>query len=132
MSRIQAAAFAVVIATSGAALAAPTPDGKGAAAALTVVKDVCLPLLAGAKIDDVAKTAGLKHGRDGWVLPIAGKRHIEIDPPGGANPHICSATIIHDPNAGGAILDAIAAWSMSQTPALKPLKAQEKVTGALY
>ncbi|MDB5459899.1 MAG: hypothetical protein JWO72_1640 [Caulobacteraceae bacterium] len=126
------AAFAVAVATSGAALAAPIPDGKGAAATLAVVKHVCMPLLTGAKIEDVAKTAGLRNGRDGWVLPIGGKRHIEIDPPGGANPHVCSATIIHDPNAGASIVDAITAWSGRQTPALQPLKTQEKVTGALY
>lgn len=117
---------------AGSSAAAPAADGKGAAATLVVLKDVCLPLLGGAKIDTVAKATGLKNGRDGWVLPIRGKRRIEVDPPGGSNPHVCSATIIHDPNAGGAIVDAITAWSNSQTPVLQPLKAREKTTGAIY
>jgi hypothetical protein len=126
------AALAAALAPVGSTLAAPGSDGKDAAATLAVVKDICLPLLQGAKIDTVAKAAGLKNGRDGWVLPISGKRHIEVDPPGGSNPHVCAATVVHDPNAGLSIVTALGNWASSQTPALQPLKAQEKATGALY
>ena len=68
----------------------------------------------------------------GWVLPISGKRQIEIDPPGGYNPHVCSATIIRNPNVSGSTVDALAGWSSRQTPSLQPLKTREKATGALY
>ncbi len=117
--------------TSATAFAAP-PDGKDAAAVLAVVKDVCMPLLKGAKIEALAKTTGLRNGRDGWVLQISGKRRIEVDPPGGANPTVCAATIIHDPAAGPDILNGLSAWVSSQSPALQPFKTQEKATGALY
>jgi len=124
---VVAAAFA-----SSAIAAPPAPDGKSPDAVMTTVKDVCLPLLKGTPIAAVAKTTGLKNGRDGWVLPIAGKRHIEIDPPDGPNPHVCSATVIHAPGEDDSILKALTGWVASQTPALQPIKSGEKATGALY
>ena len=124
------AAIACLAAT--AASAQEATDGKGAAAALAVVRDICLPVLKGAKIDAVAKTTGLKSRRDGWVLPIAGKRHIEISPPGGSNPHICEATVIHDPAAGAAILGALRQWASNHSPPLQPTKTELAVTGPLY
>lgn len=117
---------------SSAIAATPTPDGKGSDAVMTTVKDVCLPLLKGAQIASVAKTAGLKNGRDGWVLPIAGKRRIEIEPPDGPNPHVCSATVIHAPGADDQIVKALTGWAASQTPGLQPVKSAEKATGPLY
>jgi hypothetical protein len=113
-------------------VAAQAADGNDATAALSTVKDICLPLLKGASVAAVAKTTGLKGGRDDWFLPVSGKRRIEISPPGGANPHVCEATIIHDPTAGDAIVSALGAWAAMQAPALQQLKQQEKVTGALY
>jgi hypothetical protein len=112
--------------------AQPAPDGKGAAATLVVVRDVCLPMLMGAKIDTVAKSAGLKNRHDGWVLPIAGKRHIELSPPGGSNPHVCEATVIHDPGAGASILAALRQWASGHSPPLQAIKTEQVATGAIY
>lgn len=111
---------------------AQTPDGKDAIASMTVLTEVCLPLLQGAPMDSVVKAAGLKKSRDGWGLTIAGQRRIEIDTPGGSNPHNCSATIIHDPAASDGILSALSDWAGKQTPPLQQIKKQEKATGALY
>jgi len=124
------AVLAAALTASGSAFAASAPDD--AAAVMTVARDICLPLLRGGKIETVAKTTGLRNGRDGWVLPISGKRRIEVDPPGGANPTVCTATIIHDPGAGPSILAALTAWSATQTPALQALKTEEKAKGSLY
>jgi hypothetical protein len=132
LSHAAALAAVAALAWSVPALAAPAADDRGAAAVMAVVTDVCLPLLRGAKVETVAKAAGLKNSRDGWMLPISGKQRIEIDPPGGANPHVCAATIIHDPSSGPAIVSALGDWSQMQAPALPPLKTQEKATGALY
>lgn len=128
---------AVVLAASasligGVAAGQPNSDGKGAAATLVVVRDICLPMLKGAPIEAVAKTTGLRNGRDGWVLPIAGKRHIEVSPPGGSNPHVCSATVIHDPGAGPSILSALREWVSSRSPPLQATKSELAATGPLY
>jgi len=126
------AAAALACVGASATNAQPASDGKGAAAALVVVRDICLPILKGAKIDTVAKTAGLKNRRDGWVLPIAGKRHIELSPPGGSNPHVCEATVIHDPDAGAAILSALRGWASSHSPPLQATKIEQVASGAIY
>jgi hypothetical protein len=130
--RLAASVAILAILISGVAGAQPSSDGKGAAAALAVVRDICLPVLKGAKIEAVAKSTGLTDGRDGWVLPIAGKRHVEISPPDGANPHICAATVIHDPTAGPSILGVLRQWASSRSPPLQPRKTELAATGPLY
>jgi hypothetical protein len=126
------AAVALACVGASATSAQPTSDGKGAAATLVAARDICLPVLEGAKIEAVAKTTGLRNRSDGWVLPIAGKRHIELSPPGGTNPHICEVTIIHQPGAGPAILDALRQWASSRSPPLQPTKTEQVATGAVY
>jgi hypothetical protein len=126
------AVLAAAPSASGSALAASGPEDQDAAAVMTVARDICLPLLRGGKIEAVAKATGLKNGRDSWVLPISGRRRIEVDPPGGANPTVCTATIIHDPGSGPSILAALTAWSAMQTPPLSALKTEEKAKGSLY
>lgn len=131
--RFAVAAMAIFASlVGGVASAQPSSDGKGAAAALAVVRDICLPVLKGAKIEAVAKSTGLRNGRDGWVLPIAGKRHIEISPPGGSNPHVCAATVFHDPAAGPSILAALRQWAGARSPPLQPTKTELAATGPLY
>lgn len=126
------AASALACAAATVANAQPVSDGKGAAAAVLVVREICLPLLTGAKIDTVAKTTGLKNRHDGWVLPIAGKRHIELSPPGGSNPQVCGATVIHDPSAGASILGALRQWASDHSPPLQATKTEQAATGPLY
>lgn len=126
------AVLTVAIAGSTPAMAASGPGDKDAQAVLAAIKDVCLPILKGAKIEGLAKATGLRNSRDGWMLPIDGKRRVAIDPPGGANPNLCTGTVVHDPNAGASILAALVGWAAAQTPPLPPVKVEEKATGALY
>jgi hypothetical protein len=137
MTRLSHAAALVLLAFASTAAsialaATPAPAPDPAAAVMTVAKDVCLRLLQGGKIEVVAKTTGLKNGRESWVLPLGGKQRIEVSPPSGSNPHVCTATVFHDPDAAAPIIAALTDWAAAQTPPLLVVKAQEKSTGSLY
>ena len=118
---------------SQAAMAAPTAQTTAAASAtIVVLQDVCLPLLQGGSLTQVARAAHLKTDGGQWFLPIAGKQRIELQLPDVANPHICGATIIDRAGDQPSILKAINAWGQMQTPAFAPIKVQQRSSGPLY
>lgn len=120
-------AFAQARATSVAPVATPA-----AAATVSILQKVCLPLLQGGDLKKIGPAAGLQD-RDGqWVLPIENRTRIELDPPDIANPHVCMATITYRPGANAVISAAVNAWTKSQTPPLQPVKIQQTSTSSTY
>jgi hypothetical protein len=114
----------------GPATAPGAPPSAAATAAVTVLRDVCVPLLGGGDLKSVATGGGLKLQDGEWVLPIDGKRRVELQPPDQANPHLCGATITHRVGSQPAILSAVDAWAKSQSPPLQPVKVRQQSTGA--
>ena len=106
--------------------------GRAAGAAVMVMRQVCLPLLQGARLDAIAPPVGFRLVHGDWVYPIDRNQRIELIPPDPTNPHLCSATIVHDVGAQPAIRQALDNWARSQTPPLKGVKDQVQARGPLY
>lgn len=111
-----------------------TPLSPAATAAVSAVQNVCLPLVEGAQPQKLAASTSLKNDNGEWTLPIENKARIEFTPPDATNPHLCIATIIHQPGEYPQILAAINGWASSQASPLRPGKVQQQSTidGDLY
>lgn len=115
--------------------APPAPPASAAAVdAVATVKTVCLPVLEGRDLKASARAAGYRLDNGQWVLPIAGKRQIDLSPPDVANPHVCSATIDARPDAGAAMQRALGEWASQQSPPLTPVETNvsRDVSGATW
>ena len=136
--------FTGMVAFSGAAWsqAAPALGSTGsppasvatpsATAAVSMLQNACLPLVNGGDLKKVARTAGLKLRNGQWMLPVSGKRQLDLQPPDDVNPHVCTVVIIHRIGGDAAILQAINTWAAAQTPPLQPIKVLQKSVGVTY
>lgn len=128
-------AASVGLATGAASQPAGSPGAAGlspeAAAALSTVERVCLPLIRGQTLKAVAATAGLKRDHDDWILPIAGRKRVVIDPPGDSNKTVCSAKLTYGVDGGAPIVDVMNRWAQAQTPPLQKVKDGEDSKGPL-
>lgn len=109
--------------------ATPVPPTPGASAAVSTLRNVCLPLLMGQERRAVATAARVKMSGDEWIVPIDGRRQIEVFPPDTANPHVCEATITHRIGSQPAILSAIDAWTSALSPPLRATQFRQRSTG---
>lgn len=110
-----------------AAPAAPTlPTTGDGATIISVVEKLCVPLVRGGNLDDIAKanaaTFGLKKNRrDGsWTMPLgAGSRdyNITFSPPG-VNKDVCRGEVHYALNQDKPIVEAINIWSFLHQPEL--------------
>ncbi len=137
VSLLGAALFVAEASAAQAGLGAPQTDaGAGAPpsapATVLVAGQVCLPLIEGAKLKPVAASVGMKQEKGEWILPIEGKRRIEVFPPDAGNPTTCSATITHGVGAQPAIRQALDLWAKSLTPPLTPVKIDVRTVGESY
>ncbi len=131
-SGVQFLALGMVFgALSPTAMAAAPATGDAATAVVTTVERICLPLIEGQPIKTVAAATGLKQARGEWVLQLEGKQRVTVAPPGGANPTVCSAVIIHAPGDQEPIVKALDAWAMGKTPAYSRDKVREDIKGAV-
>jgi hypothetical protein len=85
---------------------------------MATLQKACLPILRGKQVKAAAQSAGFKFEDGGWVMPIAGKDEIDLDPPDAANPHVCTLTITAAPGDGAAMRNALGAWAAAQSPPL--------------
>ncbi len=124
-----AAAPPVTAPAAASTVAAPArPSVKDT---VLTLNDVCLPILRGAAVKPTAEAAGFRARNGEWVLTIAGKRQITLDPPDVANPRLCTVTIDASPG-GVAMRAALAAWAAGQSPALTPVKVDDSVAGVTH
>ncbi len=134
-SLVWAAAATIIpgLCLAGAAAAPSVPTGPPSAqATITLLQQVCLPLIKGGDLDTIAKANHLRRKDGQWTLIIDRNRRLVLDPPDTANPRICSATIRHAVGSGPAIQQAIDDWARSSTPALTRVKVDETSTGPSY
>ena len=116
-----------------AAQAAPAPDVTPAAkAAVTALENVCLPLLRGGNLKQAAAAGGFREKDGAWIREIEGSRRVELQPPTGANPHVCLATVYSAVGGGDALRAAIDAWAKRQLPPLAAQKVNESEAGPNY
>lgn len=104
-----------------AAPAVSNADAEVAAVVATISR-VCLPLARGGRIDAIRHATDLRQENGQWVMPVAGKAMIEVDPPDAANPTVCTADVKFDRDRADAILAGIGAWAGAQTPPLASVK----------
>jgi len=93
---------------------------------------VCLPVLRGTALKPRAEAAGFKLRNGAWVLTIADKRQIALDPPDNPNPTVCTITIDASPGGGTSLRTALDAWAAGQSPALAPIRVDESVAGSSH
>jgi hypothetical protein len=107
---------------------APAPLTPAATAAITTLDQVCLPLLQGQSLKAISVSTGLKNKDGQWILPIADKRAVTLDPPDAANPHVCGAEIPYRAGSGDAVLVTVDEWAKAQAPPLRPDKIRVQST----
>lgn len=127
-------------ATTSAAPAAPTPDAPAPPAAeapptlpttgdgaqlISVVEKICVPLVRGGSLDDIAKANaaifGLKKNRrDGtWQMPLGvAKDHNITFSPVGVNKDVCRAEVHYAVGEDKPIVSGINVWAFLHQPEL--------------
>jgi hypothetical protein len=126
------AAAAPAAPAAPAAEAAPPPPtvpttGDGAVI-ISLIEKVCVPLVRGGNLDDIAKanaaTLGLKKNRrDGtWSMPLgltpASKDYVINIVPPGSNKDVCRAEVHYAVNEDKPIVNAVNIWAFLHQPEL--------------
>jgi len=121
-----AAPGATAAPSAPAAEAPPTlPTTGDGAQIISLVEKVCVPLVRGGNLDDIAKansaTLGLrKNRRDGsWTMPLASGKDYNVTLfPSGANKDVCRGEVHYALNQDKPIVEAVNIWSFLHQPEL--------------
>ena len=89
----------------------------------SAIEKVCLPLIAGAKIKDVAQATGLRHSRDDWMLQGPGVEKVVITIPSVANPTVCTMTVNYELGQTDGVVAVLSGWAAAHNPPLAVLSA---------
>ncbi|MFI4966257.1 MAG: hypothetical protein ACHP9T_12915 [Caulobacterales bacterium] len=109
-----------------AAEAPPTlPTTGDGATIIAVLEKICVPLVRGGNLDDIAKAnaqaLGLKKNRrdNTWTMPLGADRNynITINPPG-SNKDVCRSDVHYALNQDKPIVEALNVWSFLHQPEL--------------
>ncbi|RAK59717.1 hypothetical protein DJ021_07820 [Phenylobacterium hankyongense] len=107
-----------------AAAAAPPPvlptSGDGAVV-LSVLEKVCVPIVRGQKLEDVAKANGMKlNRRDGsWTMGLGGDKNYTVSIfPQGSNKDVCQGEVHFAVGQDKPIVGAINTWAFLHQPEL--------------
>lgn len=107
---------------AAAAAAAPTlPTSGDGAVVLSVLEKICVPVVHGGNLDQLAQANGFKKNRrDGsWSLPLAGGKNYNITLlPQGVNKDVCQAEVHFAIGQDEAIYKAINVWAFLHKPEL--------------
>ncbi|HEX4710075.1 hypothetical protein [Phenylobacterium sp.] len=102
--------------------APPTlPTTGDGAVLINVVEKVCVPLVRGGKLDDLAKANGFKQNRrDGtWTLPLGGDKNYSVTIfPVGVNKDACRGEVHYAIGQEKPIVSAFNVWSFLHQPEL--------------
>jgi hypothetical protein len=106
--------------------APPTlPTTGDGAAIISLVEKVCVPLVRGGNLDDIAKanaaTLGLRKNRrdNSWTMPLGTNRDYNVTIlPVGANKDVCRGEVHYALNQDKPIVEAINIWSFLHKPEL--------------
>lgn len=116
-----------------AAEAAPTlPTSGDGAVILSVIEKLCVPLVRGGKLDDLAKANGFKQNRrDGtWSLPLGGDKNYSVTMfPVGVNKDVCRGEVHYTLGGEKPIVSALNVWSFLHQPELILQANYVQVTG---
>jgi hypothetical protein len=95
-----------------------TGDG---AVVISFIEKVCVPMVRGSKLDDLAKPFGMKlNRRDGsWSMPLGTDKNYTLTVfPAGANKDVCRADVHYAIGQDKPIVGAINIWSFLHQPEL--------------
>jgi len=116
-----------------AAEAPPTlPTTGDGAFLLNIVEKVCVPLVRGGKLDDLAKANGFKlNRRDGtWSIPLGGDKNYNVTMfPVGVNKDVCRGEVHYAIGGEKDIVTALNTWSFLHQPELILQANYVQVTG---
>ncbi len=109
-----------------AAEAPPTlPTTGDGAALISLIEKVCVPLVRGGNLDDIAKananTLGLKKNRrdNTWSMPLGPNKDYSVTlSPSGVNKDVCRGEVHYALNEDKPIVSAINIWSFLHQPEL--------------
>jgi hypothetical protein len=105
-----------------AAEAPPTlPTTGDGAVLLNIVEKVCVPLVRGGKLEDLAKANGFKlNRRDGtWTMPLGGDKNYNVTMfPVGVNKDVCRGEVHYAIGGEKDIVSAFNIWSFLHKPEL--------------
>jgi hypothetical protein len=100
--------------------APPTlPTTGDGAVLLSVIDRVCVPLVRGGNIDDLAKGMGMKKDRrsSAWSMPLGGDKAYTVTVfPLGSNKDVCRGEIHYTVNQTDEIVKAINIWAFLHQP----------------
>ena len=90
---------------------------------LAAIDKVCLPLIQGQKIKDVAQANGLRRSREDWLLQGPGVERVVITIPSVANPTVCSMTVNYEIGQTDGVVAVMNNWAAAHNPPLAVLSA---------
>lgn len=105
-----------------------TGDG---AEVISVINNICVPLVHGGTVDDLAKPLGFKKNRreNSWTK-IMGSKPYEITVlPKGSNENVCNVTIKYAVGEAKPIVNALNVWAFLHQPDM-PMQRNDFIVGA--
>jgi len=97
------------------------PTGGDGAVILNIIEKVCVPLVRGGKLDDLAKANGFKlNRREGtWTLPLGGDKNYNVTMfPVGINKDVCRGEVHYAIGGEKPIVSALNVWAFLHQPEL--------------
>jgi len=97
------------------------PTSGDGAVILNIIEKVCVPLVRGGKLDDLAKANGFKlNRRDGtWTMPLGGDKNYTVTMfPVGINKDVCRGEVHYAIGGEKPIVSALNVWSFLHQPEL--------------
>ncbi|WP_374573567.1 hypothetical protein [Phenylobacterium sp.] len=128
----EAPAAAPAPAPADDAEAHPTlPTTGDGAEVISVINNICVPLVHGGTVDELAKPLGFKKNkREGTWVKTMGAKPYEISVlPKGANENVCNVTVHYAVGEAKPIVNALNIWAFLHQPEL-PMQRNDFVVGA--
>ena len=102
--------------------APPTlPTTGDGAVIINFIEKICVPLVRGGKLDDLAKAQGMKLNRKegSWTMPLGGDKNYTLTVlPLGSNKDVCRADVHYATGQSDPIVKALVVWSFLHQPEL--------------
>jgi hypothetical protein len=104
------------------------PTSGVGAQVIAVLDNVCRPAINGGNLDAVAKAAGYKKKKDGWLGILGAKPYTVSLSFAGSNPKVCDFWIDYPVGTDQGLIEGLSAWTFLHNPSLQPQRNDEYKT----
>lgn len=104
------------------------PTSGTGAQVISVLDSVCRPSINNGNLDAVAKAAGYKKKKDGWLGVLGTKPYTVMLSFAGSNPKVCDFWIEYPVGTDQNLIEGLSAWAFLHNPSLQPQRNDEYKT----